>query len=34
MVKDLTCDWLLIPDVRIMDMNMNFRTIALDQEHY
>jgi hypothetical protein len=34
MVQDLTCDRLMIPNVSIIDMNMNVRTVTLDQEHY
>jgi hypothetical protein len=34
MVQDLTCDRLMIPNVELMDMNVNVRTVTLDQEHY
>jgi hypothetical protein len=34
MVQDLTCGRLMIPNVSIIDMNMNVRTVTLDQEHY
>jgi hypothetical protein len=34
MIQDRKCDRLVIPNVGIMDMNLNFRTITLDQKHY